>query len=63
MAAAVSPASSSTSPAAMKSIEIASGGPLMPRSKSRAMVRSPASSGSSRCPMPRGSTQETVSSS
>ena len=47
----------------MKSIEIASGGPLMPRSKSRAMVRSLASSGSSRCPMPGGSTQATVSSS
>ena len=34
------PATSSTRPPAMKSIEIDSGGPVMPRSKSRATVRS-----------------------
>ena len=45
----------------MKSMEIESGGPLMPRSKSRAIVMSLASSGSSRCAMPGGSTQATVS--
>jgi glycosyltransferase involved in cell wall biosynthesis len=39
-------------PPAMKSIEMNSGGPVIPRSKSRATVRSPVSDGSSRCPMP-----------
>ena len=38
----------------MKSIEIDSGGPVMPRSNSRATVRSLPSSGSSRWPMPGG---------
>ena len=38
----------------MKSIEIDSGGPVMPRSKSRATVRSLVSVGSSRWPMPGG---------
>ena len=37
-----------TRPLAMKSIEIDSGGPVMPRSKSRATCKSVASSGSSR---------------
>ena len=37
--------SSITRPPAMKSIEIDSGGPVMPRSKSRATVRSPVSAG------------------
>ena len=40
----------STRPPAMKSIEIDSGGPVMPRSKSRATVRSLVSAGSSRWP-------------
>ena len=53
----------STIPEAMKSIEIDSGGPLMPRSKSRAMVRSVVRRGSSRCPIPGGATQALVSSS
>jgi hypothetical protein len=38
----------STSPLAMKSTESDSGGPVMPRSKSRATVKSPVSLGSSR---------------
>ena len=50
----------STRPPAMKSIEIESGGPVMPRSKSRATVRSFVSSGSSRWPMPGGRTQAAV---
>ena len=45
---------------AMKSMLIDMGGPLMPMSKSRAMVRSPASSGSSRWAMPGGSTHASV---
>ena len=40
------PSTISTSPEAMKSIEMDIGGPLMPRSKSRAMVRSLVSFGS-----------------
>ena len=51
----------STMPAAMKSIEIDNGGPVMPRSKSRATVRSLVSAGSSRWPMPCGRTQASVS--
>ena len=42
--AALTPTTRSTSPPAMKSIEISSGGPIMPRSKSRAIVRSVVSS-------------------
>ena len=38
----------------MKSIEIDSGGPVMPRSKSRAIVRSSVSSARSRWAMPGG---------
>ena len=45
----------------MKSIEIDIGGPLMPRSKSRAMVRSLVSFGFSRWPIPGGRTQAEVS--
>ena len=45
----------------MKSIEMNSGGPVMPRSKSRAIVRSLVSFGSSRWPMPGGRTQASVS--
>ena len=45
----------------MKSIEMNSGGPVMPRSKSRATVRSAVSRGSSRCPIPGGSTTPRVS--
>ena len=45
----------------MKSIEKDSGGPVMPRSKSRATVRSLVSAGSSRWPMPGGRTQASVS--
>ena len=52
---------SSTSPLAMKSTEICSGGPVMPRSKSRATVRSVLSVGSSRWAMPGGRTQARVS--
>ena len=51
----------STRPPAMKSIEIDSGGPVMPRSKSRATVRSLVSVGSSRWPMPGGRTHASVS--
>ena len=51
----------STRPLAMKSIEIDSGGPVMPRSKSRATVRSLVSVGSSRWPMPGGRTHASVS--
>jgi hypothetical protein len=51
----------STIPLAMKSMEIDSGGPVMPRSKSRATVRSLVSVGSSRCPMPGGRTHASVS--
>ena len=51
----------STRPPAMKSIEIDSGGPVMPRSKSRATVRSLVSFGSSRWPMPGGRTHASVS--
>jgi len=47
----------------MKSIAIESGGPLMPKSKSRAMVRSVVRRGSSRCPIPGGATQAAASSS
>jgi len=50
-----------TMPFAMKSMEIASGGPVMPRSKSRATVRSLVRVGSSRWPMPGGRTQASVS--
>src|SRR4249919_2590074 len=46
---------------AMKSIEKDNGGPVIPRSKSRATVRSLVSPGSSRCPMPGGRTQASVS--
>ena len=52
-----------TRPLAMKSIEIDSGGPVMPRSKSRATCRSVASSGSSRWPIPGTATHAPVSSS
>src|SRR3989441_10929469 len=45
----------------MKSIEMNIGGPVMPRSKSRAIVRSLASLGFSRWPMPGGRTQAAVS--
>ena len=62
-AADANPPTSSTRPDAMKSIEMDNGGPLMPRSKSRAMVRSVVRRGSSRCPMPGGPTQAAVSSS
>ena len=55
------PATISTRPAAMKSIEIDIGGPVIPMSKSRAMVRSLVSAGSSRCPMPGGCTEAEVS--
>ena len=41
----------------MKSIEMSSGGPIMPRSKSRAIVRSVVSSARSRWAMPGGATQ------
>ena len=51
----------STMPVAMKSMEIDSGGPVIPRSKSRATVRSLVSAASSRCPMPGGRTQASVS--
>ena len=49
-----SPPTISTSPLAMKSMLIERGGPVIPRSKSRAIVRSFVSSGRSRCPMPGG---------
>ena len=55
-----SPPTISTSPDAMKSIEMDIGGPLMPRSKSRAMARSVVRRGSSRCPMPGGVTHALV---
>ena len=55
------PAIISTSPEAMKSIEMNIGGPVMPRSKSRAIVRSLVSFGSSRWPIPGGFTQAKVS--
>ena len=55
------PPSMSTSPVAMKSIEIERGGPVIPRSNSRATVRSPTSVASSRCPMPGGRTHASVS--
>ena len=42
------PPNISTNPPAMKSMEIDSGGPVIPRSKSRATVRSLVSFGSSR---------------
>ena len=45
----------------MKSIEIESGGPVMPKSNSRATVRSLMSVGSSRWPMPGGRTHASVS--
>ncbi len=45
----------------MKSIAIDSGGPVIPRSKSRATVRSPLSRLSSRWPIPGGRTQAAVS--
>ena len=51
----------STMPEAMKSMDIDSGGPVMPRSKSRATVRSLVRAGSSRCSMPGGRTQASVS--
>ena len=38
----------------MKSIEMSSGGPIMPRSKSRAIDKSFISSGRSKCPIPGG---------
>ncbi|WP_422291834.1 hypothetical protein [Candidatus Binatus sp.] len=44
----------------MKSIEMLIGGPLIPRSKSRAIARSVVKRGSSRCPMPGGLTHEIV---
>src|SRR2546429_9756563 len=44
----------------MKSIEMNNGGPVMPRSKSRAIVRSLMSPGFSRWPMPGGRTQAVV---
>ena len=50
-----------TRPPAMKSIEYDNGGPVMPRSKSRATVRSAASAGSSRCATPGGRTHISVS--
>ena len=56
-----SPPNICTRPDAMKSMEIASGGPLMPRSKSLAIVRSVLSFGCSRWAMPGGSTQAVVS--
>ena len=56
-----SPATISISPAAMKSIEIHIGGPVIPRSKSRAIVRSLVSVGSSRWPIPGGRTHAVVS--
>src|SRR5580704_5823593 len=55
-----SPAAISTSPDAMKSIEMLIGGPLIPRSKSRAIARSVVRRGSSRCPMPEGPTHAIV---
>ena len=55
------PAIISTRPPAMKSIEMNRGGPVMPRSKSRATVRSLVSFGSSRWPMPGGRTHASVS--
>ena len=60
-AAAARPPIMPTRPPAMKSIEYDSGGPVMPRSKSRATVRSAASAGSSRWPMPGGRTHASVS--
>ena len=45
----------------MKSMEMNIGGPVMPRSKSRAIVRSLVSFGFSRCPIPGGRTQAEVS--
>jgi hypothetical protein len=51
----------STSPLAMKSIETVSGGPVIPRSKSRPIVRSFVSAGLSRWPTPGGRTQARVS--
>ncbi len=60
-AADATPANSSTKPDEMNPMEIVSGGPLMPRSKSRAMARSVVSRGSSRCPIPGGRTQAWVS--
>ena len=45
----------------MKSIDMNNGGPLMPRSKSRAIVRSFVNSEFSRCPIPGGPTQAVVS--
>ena len=44
-----------------RSIETESGGPVIPRSKSRAIVRSLVSFGSSRCPIPGGRTQAKAS--
>ena len=49
------------SPLAMKSMETESGGPVIPRSNSRATVRSDASDASSRCPIPCGRTHASVS--
>jgi hypothetical protein len=48
------PPTISTRPLAMKSMLIDRGGPAIPRSKSRATVRSVVRSGRSRCAMPRG---------
>ena len=56
-----SPAIISTRPPAMKSMLMYIGGPVMPRSNSRATVRSLVSLGSSRWPMPGGRTQASVS--
>ena len=42
-------------------LRVQRGGPVIPRSKSRATVRSLVSVGSSRCPMPGGRTQASVS--
>ncbi len=53
---ALTPTTRSTNPPAMKSIEISSGGPIMPRSKSRASVRSVVSSARSRWAIPAGVT-------
>ena len=56
-----SPVTVVTSPEAMKAILMCIGGPVMPASNSRATVRSEASSGSSRCPIPGGVTHASVS--
>ena len=56
-AAEATPLTALTRLVAMKSTLRYIGGPVMPRSNSRAVVRSSARSGSSRCPMPGGCTQ------